>query len=73
MQPGEASIWFFLEFLIIPFTIPSAIFWVAWTWWVYAIWIFYEIFLAFEHFDAIDKTEKDIESKPRKHYRRDDQ
>jgi len=44
-----------------------------WTWWVYAIWIFYEIFLAFEHFDAADKTEKDIESKPRKHYRRDDQ
>lgn len=75
MEPAEAGLWFFIEFLIIPFTIPASVFWVMWTWWIYAVWIFYEIFLAFEHFNVAEKTEEDIGMKEntRKHYRREDQ
>ena len=72
MTNFEAAIYFGTEFVVLPFTIPFAIFWVCWTWWMYALWIIYEIFMAFEHFDFEEKTEEDLglkDKQPRKHYR----
>lgn len=75
MTPWEAGIYFFLEFIVLPWTIPGAIFWVCYTWWIYALWLFYEFFLAFEHFDAATKAEEDIglkQKRPRKRRRSQD-
>lgn len=66
MTNMEAGLYFFTEFLVLPFTIPFAIFWVCWTWWMYALWIFYEIFLLFVEFDFEEKTEEDLGMKQKK-------
>ena len=70
MDKWEAAIYLFSGFFVIPFTVPFAIFWVAWTWWIYVIWLFYEVFLMFEHFDFEEKAQEDlgIKHKKRKHY-----
>lgn len=60
MTEWEAALYFATEFLVLPFEVPLAIFWVLWTWWVYAVWIFYEIFLMFEHFDFTEEVEEDL-------------
>ena len=43
MNNHEASLWFLYEFIMIPFLVPEAYFWVTSLWWVYALQIFFWI------------------------------